>query len=187
MCNIRIGKLKGKGITTMGMSASQVRFLSLQHRKHNIGRQLTTLSNRKMSLSRDMNQVAKNYNNALNQISLKWSNNCGVNTYALTYDLMMSPNELNTETPYIVTDRASGRVVLNNDQITDFNGDAIFDKDGKAVTYVDLAKMISGYVTSCDNNSLYNEKYGDSNGYYRDEFGSVFSKNQASKTTSEKN
>lgn len=138
----------------MGMSASQVRFLSLQHRKHNIGRQLTTLSNRKMSLSRDMNQVAKNYNNALNQISLKWSNNCGVNTYALTYDLMMSPNELNTETPYIVTDRASGRVVLNNDQITDFNGDAIFDKDGKAVTYVDLAKMISGYVTCNDNSTI---------------------------------
>ena len=38
----------------MGMSASQVRFLSLQHRKHDVGRQLTALSNRKQALSRDM-------------------------------------------------------------------------------------------------------------------------------------
>ena len=41
----------------MGMSASQVRFLSLQSRKNDVGRQLMSLSNRKMSLSRDMNKV----------------------------------------------------------------------------------------------------------------------------------
>ena len=54
----------------MGMSASQVRFLSLQHRKNDIGRELTTLSNRKMGLSRDLNRVSKNYTDALNKTVL---------------------------------------------------------------------------------------------------------------------
>ena len=74
----------------MGMSASQVRFLSLQSRKNSIGRQLLTLSNRKMALSRDMNTVALRYNNALNQTTLKWSNDSGSTYNALSYDLMMA-------------------------------------------------------------------------------------------------
>ena len=133
----------------MGMSASQVRFLSLQHRKHNIGRELTTLSNRKMGLSRDMNRVSKNYTEALNRTKLQWSNNCG-NTYSdLSYDLLMRPNDVNCETPYIITD-SQGRVVVDNTKFW-------FDKEtselkygddvpaGKGVTYRQLASAISAY------------------------------------------
>ena len=97
----------------MGMSASQVRFLTLQNRKHSIGKQLTTLSNRKMALSRDMNTVAMRYNQALNQKLLKWSNDQG-NTYNdLSYDLMMKPNEINTNMPYILSTK-DGKVVVDN-------------------------------------------------------------------------
>jgi len=130
----------------MGMSASQVRFLSLQSRKNSIGKQLLTLSNRKMALSRDMNAVALKFNNALNQTVLKWSNDSGSNYNTLTYDLMMRPNDLNTEKPYIVTKASSGEVVLNDDALTDMDGNEIIDPDtGKAISYVDIAKMISGY------------------------------------------
>ena len=110
----------------MGMSASQVRFLSLQSRKNSIGRQLLTLSNRKMALSRDMNTVALRYNNALNQTTLKWSNDSGSTYNALSYDLMMKPNDLNTEKPYIVT--KAGLSDVANDFIS-----FIMSKDGQAV------------------------------------------------------
>ena len=130
----------------MGMSASQVRFLSLQSRKNSIGRQLLTLSNRKMALSRDMNTVALRYNNALNQTTLKWSNDSGSTYNALSYDLMMQPNDINAEKPYIVTKATTGEVVLNNDVLKDFNGNAIKDaKTGQDITYVEIAQMISKY------------------------------------------
>ncbi|MCM1265926.1 MAG: hypothetical protein NC200_06975 [Candidatus Gastranaerophilales bacterium] len=130
----------------MGMSASQVRFLSLQSRKNSIGRQLLTLSNRKMALSRDMNTVALRFTNALNQTNLKWSNDSGSTYNTLTYDLMMRPNDLNTEKPYIVTKATSGEVVLNDDVLTDKDGNPIIDRTtGQALSYVDIAKMISAY------------------------------------------
>ena len=97
----------------MGMSASQVRFLSLQNRKNSIGRQLMTLSNRKMALSRDMNAVALKYTNALNKTVLKWSNDSGSTYQELSYDLMMKPNDYNASVPYIVSTR-DGKVVVDN-------------------------------------------------------------------------
>lgn len=121
----------------MGMAASQVRFLSLQNRKNTIGLNLMTLSNRKTALSRDMSRVANEYNNAMNQKTLKWSNDSGVTYSDLTYDKLMKPNELNTTKPYIITD-AQGRVVLD---------DSIIPLENRVsnVTYRDLAMMISSY------------------------------------------
>ena len=125
----------------MGMSASQVRFLSLQSRKNDVGRQLMSLSNRKMSLSRDMNKVSQHYTEALNQKSLKWSNDAGATYKNLSYDLMMKPNDANFTVPYIVSDAVSGEVILNDDDLglTDKNGNAI------KLSYTDIAKMISSY------------------------------------------
>ena len=101
----------------MGMAASQVRFLSLQSRKNTIGLNLMTLSNRKLALSRDMNRVAAEYNDAMNQKVLKWSGDSGVTYQGLNYDLLMKPNESNATLPYIVTD-AQGRVVVDDKEIT---------------------------------------------------------------------
>ena len=169
----QIGKKKKGNNRQMGMSASQVRFLSLQNRKHTIGRELSTLSNRKMALSRDMNKVSKNYTQALNQINLKWSGDSGATYQNLTYDLMMRPNELNTETPYIITNAKNGRVILNNDTIkacdvvkasaltnpnaeilakstiNDANGNPILTA-GQPISYVSLAKLISNFSTVND-------------------------------------
>ncbi len=140
----------------MGMSASQVRFLSLQSRKNDVSRQLMSLSNRKMSLSRDMNKVSQHYTDALNQKSLKWSNDSGATYNNLTYDLMMKPNDLNYEKPYIVSTN-DGRVVLDSVQnlvgarngsyvtLTDatFSAAAPADLQGKAINFTNLAKWIT--------------------------------------------
>ena len=138
----------------MGMAASQVRFLSLQHRKNSIGRQLSTLSNRKMSLSRDMNQVSRNYTNALNQINLKWSNDCGNTYHGLSYDMLMKPNDVNAETPYILTNARNGKVILNDTALYDQDGNKIMTTEWKVgseiipageLSYLRIAKVISAF------------------------------------------
>lgn len=135
----------------MGMAASQVRFLSLQNRKNTIGLNLMTLSNRKTALSRDMSRVANEYNNAMNQKVLKWSNDSGVTYSDLTYDKLMKPNELNTTKPYIITD-AQGRVVLDDNVIQ------LEDGVNSKVTYRDLAMMISSYSGhNDDGDATYND------------------------------
>ena len=127
------------------MSASQVRFLSLQHRKHDIGRELTTLSNRKMALSRDMNRVSKNYTNALNQNVLKWSNDSGANYYNLTYDLMMKPNDLNSNMPYIVSSKGGAVVVDDVANLIGRNAEGEFGAlEGKKIQCADYYQTVYG-------------------------------------------
>lgn len=124
------------------MSASQVRFLSLQSRKNDITRQLSTLSNKKMSLSRDMNKVSKNYTNALNQRLLKWSNDSGSTYNTLTYNLMMRPNDYNFTKPYILTKPSTGEVVLNSDALN-------LKQYGLTPTEADLNyKKLATYISS---------------------------------------
>lgn len=131
----------------MGMAASQVRFLSLQNRKNTIGLNLMTLSNRKMALSRDMNRVSTEYNNAMNQKVFKWSNDSGITYQDINYDLMMKPNVHNMTLPYIVTD-AQGRVVLDDNKIE-------IDGHTTNVSYRDLATMISAYSGVEDDETTY--------------------------------
>ncbi len=97
----------------MGMAASQVRLLQLTSRKNTIGRQLQHLSLEKTSLTREMQQVSKDYQNALSTKTLKWSNNSGASYVDLSYSNLMRPGSANNNTPYLITDK-SGKVVLDN-------------------------------------------------------------------------
>ena len=136
----------------MGMSASQVRFLSLQSRKNDITRQLSTLSNKKMSLSRDMNKVSKNYTNALNQRLLKWSNDSGSTYNTLTYNLMMRPNDYNFTKPYILTKPSTGEVVLNSDALNLEQYD--LTPTEASLNYKKLATYISSFIGVDDNGKV---------------------------------
>lgn len=97
----------------MGMSASQANLGFLLSRKNTIGRQLTTLSNDKMMLSKDMQKVSKEYQEALNTKVLKWSNNSGITYSDLSYNNLMSPSTMNGNKPYLITDMG-GRVVVDS-------------------------------------------------------------------------
>lgn len=98
----------------MGMSASQVRLLQLTSRKNDIGCELSQLSNQKMALTRDMQKVSKEYNEALNTKVLKWTNNGGVDYVDLSYNGMMKPSNMNKYKPYLLTD-TSGLVVVDDE------------------------------------------------------------------------
>lgn len=98
----------------MGMAASQGRFLQLTSRKNDIGLQLTRLSNEKVSLSREMQNVSRRYQDALNTKTLKWSNNAGVSYIDLSYSNLMTPSAMNQQQPYVLTDSAGKVVIASN-------------------------------------------------------------------------
>ena len=96
----------------MGLAASQVRFLQLTSRKSDIGRELQHLSNQKMALTRDMHQVSKDYQAAINSKTMMWSSNGGVSYVDISYNGLMRPNAYNAKSPILISDSA-GKIVLD--------------------------------------------------------------------------
>ena len=95
----------------MGMAASQARFLGLTRRKNDIQCELSKLSMQKMSLTRDMNKVSKEYQASISTKKLQMS--CGSANYVdMSYSNLMTPNSVNQNNPYILTDM-KGRVVVD--------------------------------------------------------------------------
>ena len=97
----------------MGLGSSQVRFLALTDRDHNISRELQGLANQKVSLARDMQGVTRDYQKALCSKVMKWSNNSGVSYSDITYSTLMYPNAVNQKSPIMITD-SCGRIVLDD-------------------------------------------------------------------------
>ena len=94
------------------MGSSQARLLALTSRKFDIGRQLQHYALVKDTLTRDMQKVSKNYNEALKQTTLMWSNDGGVNYSNLTYSTLMRPNSSNGNIPILITN-SSGKIVID--------------------------------------------------------------------------
>ena len=96
----------------MGMAASQFNFLALTARKSDIGFELQRLSNNKEALTRDMQNVTREYRNALGMKTLKWSGNSGVTYSDLSYSTLMKPGNTSSNSPYLITS-SSGRIVID--------------------------------------------------------------------------
>ena len=96
----------------MGLASSTARIFFFINRNNDIGRELSILSNQKMSLTRDMQHVAREYNNALTQKVYKWSNNGGVDYVDLSYNGLTKPSSSNKNKPYLITD-SSERIVID--------------------------------------------------------------------------
>ena len=72
------------------------------------------LSHQKIALSRDMEKISAEYDTAMTQTKLVYDYyGTGSQQTPLTYNLMMTPSQLNNYTPIIVSD-SSGRVVLDD-------------------------------------------------------------------------
>lgn len=98
----------------MGLAASQARLLTITARKADCEFQSMTLSHQKLSLSRDMEAVSTNYQNALNATKLVYNyEGMGTDQMNLTYGLLMSPSVYNDYYPKLVTDNKN-RVILNS-------------------------------------------------------------------------
>lgn len=97
----------------MGLAASQARLLTITARKSDCEYQSMAYSHQKIALSRDMNIVSAEYQDALNQTKLVYDfYGTGDTSTQLSYGLLMQPSKLNDYSPSPITD-TSGRVVLN--------------------------------------------------------------------------
>ncbi len=97
----------------MGLAASQARLLTITARKSDCEYQSMAYSHQKIALSRDMNIVSAEYQDALAQTKLVYDfYGTGDTSTQLSYGLLMQPSKLNDYMPSPITDTA-GRVVLD--------------------------------------------------------------------------
>lgn len=97
----------------MGLSASQARLLTITARKSDCEYESMRLSHEKIALSRDMEKISAEYDNAMAQTKLVWDYyGKDSEVTPLNYALLMTPSALNNYVPSPITD-SSGRVVLD--------------------------------------------------------------------------
>ena len=97
----------------MGLAASQARFLAITSRKLNCEFQSMQIAQEKLSVTRDLQKAAQEYQNSLNATKLIWDCDTVDNdVYNLSYDLMMKPSAINEYDPYLITD-TKGKIVLS--------------------------------------------------------------------------
>lgn len=97
----------------MGLAASQARFLAITSRKLNCEFQSMQIAQEKLSVTRDMQKAAQEYQNSLTATKLIWDCDTADNDiYDLSYDIMMKPSAINEYDPYLITD-TRGKLVLS--------------------------------------------------------------------------
>lgn len=97
----------------MGLAASQARLLTITARKADCEFQSMKLSHEKIALSRDMERISDEYQNAMNKTKLIYDYyGTGTSDMSLTYGLLMTPSVYNDYYPRLLTDK-SNRVVLS--------------------------------------------------------------------------
>lgn len=116
----------------MGLAATQARFLAVTSRKANCEYRSMALSRQKLSLTRELDDAASEYHNALNATRLVWdADGMGNYQYELTYDLMMSPSDYNQYMPYLLS-RQDGKIALDDKMMKSMEG--IFNIDAATGT-----------------------------------------------------
>lgn len=111
----------------MGLAASQARFLAITARKMNCEFQSMQIAQDKLSITRDMQKAAQDYQTALTKTKLVWDYDNDV--YDLSYGVMMTPSNLNEYDPYLITD-TNGRIVLTENMFTAAKDAGIINEDG---------------------------------------------------------
>ena len=127
----------------MGLAASQARFLAITARKMNCEFQSMQIAQQKLSVTRDMEKVSQDYQNALDSTKLVWDTEDDVQ-YELNYDVMMTPSVLNEYNPYLVTD-TNGRILLTNSMFKAAVDAGVIDENGNpsGITFMGSEKLDS--------------------------------------------
>ncbi len=126
----------------MGLAASQARFLAITARKMNCEFESMQIAQQKLSVTRDQQAAAQEYQNSLNATKLVWDadNNCDGtgDVYNLSYGLMMTPSALNEYDPYLITD-SQGRIVLTETMFNTAINAGIIDEQGNPIAKITSA------------------------------------------------
>ena len=98
----------------MGLAAAQARLLTITARKSDCEFQSMSLSHQKIALSRDMENISQEYQNALNKTKLVYDfYGSGTAPMDLDYGLLMRPSIYNDYYPKLLTDQGN-RIVLDS-------------------------------------------------------------------------
>ncbi len=98
----------------MGLAASQARFLAITSRKASCEFQSMQIAQQQLSLSRDMEKISDEYQEAINKTTLIWDpDGRGTSIYDLSYGIMMRPSDLNNKVPFMLS-RRDGKIALND-------------------------------------------------------------------------
>lgn len=115
----------------MGLAASQARFLAITSRKMNCEFQSMQIAQQKLSVTRDLQKAAQDYQTNLTATKLVWEDMDG-NTYDVTYDMMMTPTAINQYDPYLITD-TQGKIVLTDSMYNAALAAGIINENGDPV------------------------------------------------------
>ena len=131
----------------MGLAASQVRMLTLTSRKASIQRDILQGSNRKIALSREMNNLANEYYDALSAEKLMYLSNSGEYTNLSYQYLMGRPGgiedvDVKSDKSMLLIDTLSGNVVLSQ---------TLYDKMRKGIFIDDDEDLGTALSNSADN------------------------------------
>lgn len=120
----------------MGLAASQARFLAITSRKMNCEFQSMQIAQEKLSVTRELQDAAKNYQNSLSASKLVWDSDGKCDgtgeIYNLSYALMMTPSAANEYDPYLITD-TQGRIVLDNNMFNAAVSAGVINKNGSPI------------------------------------------------------
>ena len=129
----------------MGLAASQVRMLSLTSRKASIERDILQGSHRKIALSREMNNLANEYYDALSAERLMYLSDAGEYTKLSYKYLMGQPGgieniDVKSDKSPILIDTNSGQVVLS-EAMANYIGDPEALKGSADNIYKAIARL----------------------------------------------
>lgn len=92
------------------------------------------IAQQKLSVTRDLQEAAQNYQNSLDATKLVWTD-MDDNTYDLSYDIMMTPSAINQFDPYLLTD-TKGKIILSEGMFNAAFSVGMIDKSGNPISSV---------------------------------------------------
>lgn len=113
----------------MGLAASQARFLAITSRKMNCEFQSMQIAQQKLSVTRDLQKAAQDYQSSLNATKLVWDTADDLGIFDVSYDVMMNPTVLNEFDPFLITD-LNGKIVLSEPMFDAALAAGIIDANG---------------------------------------------------------
>ncbi|MBQ6517048.1 hypothetical protein IJI31_07725 [bacterium] len=129
----------------MGLAASQVRMLTLTSRKAGIERDMLQGSNRKIALSREMNELANEYYNALSAEKLMYLSDSG-EYKTMNYQYLMGKSggvkgiDVKSDVSMLLIDTYSGEVVLSHEMLSKIGSVSDLRADSQNI-YIAIANL----------------------------------------------
>lgn len=107
------------------------------------------IAQQKLSVTRDLQKAAQDYQTNLTATKLVWED-MDENTYDLTYDMMMTPSAINQYDPYLITD-TQGKIVLTDSMYNAAVAAGIIEKEtGKPTGVAGLMQKGNANVSQND-------------------------------------